>query len=291
MKRILVLGASGGGKTWAVRKLLEGSPRVYDVNSATVDPRYESATWAEVNEKYDCAVVSDDFFDLAGDDVKHLHKLLNYTARHHRVSPVVLVAHGVTKINIHFIIKHMDEVWFTLNKQNAPLVGTVCSALVFPRAVKNGFISKNLAEPGEFGIFVLNLQKRTFERLPESEGVGGGAAGGVAVVAGGAVRDLEPYRRTAEAYFPHFCVDPARSLLIFNYIMTKLPLASVDSSDLTIKLQKKESGAELKLSLLDYILALTNESRPSSEMISLHRYVGRHVQLPRCFVRNRLLQK
>ena len=284
-----MLGASGGGKTVAVKKVLENSPKIFDVNSAHGDPRYTPVTWEEVNSKQDCAIVADDVFDLSTDDYKHLHKLLNYTARHNRVSPVILVAHGVTKINLYSIIKHMDEIWFTLNKQNAPTIGSVCTALMFSRSVKNNFIAKFLAESGEYGIFVLDTQKRTFERLFDSPGGEDGGGGGVCGNRVGP--DLEPYKRTAEAYFPHFCVDPARSLLIFNYIIAKLPLASVDSTDLTIKLMKKDSGVELKLSLLDYILALTNESKPASDITALHRYVEKHVQLPRCFVRNRLLKK
>ena len=260
-----------------------------DLNSASRDFNHEPVSWEDLNSLSDCAVIADDLMDLSKKNFSHLQKLVNYTARHHRVSPVVLIVHSVTKNNLFSLVKHMDEFWFTLDKQNAPSLATVCDILLFEKVVKSSFVSRFLAEPGEFGIFVLSAQKRTLERLPGSGG--GGDVTSVGDVGRVPCGDpLAPYRRTAEAFLPHFCADPARTLVIFNYIIEKLPLSAVDPATLTIKLARRESGVALKLSLLDYLVMLTSEARPTGNLVALHRYVTKHADLPLCFVRNRHLR-
>ena len=260
---------------------------MYDVCSRSPDPRHLPVSWDNLNKLHSCAVIADDLMDVSDENFTKLQELLNYSARHNSISPVLLLTHCVTRNNIFSLLKHIGEFWVTLNKQNVETLYTICQALKFPRASKESFASRFLAEPGQYGMFVLNAQKRTFERMPEGKEEGGAVDGGEVKPE----RDLEPFRRKAEEYLPHFFHDPARTMVIFNYLLAKIPLGSLSHEDLVFTLKRKESGLELRISLLDYLHAVTTDTKPSGEILSLHKYIKKHVELPMCMLRNRYLQK
>lgn len=258
---------------------------VYTLNSDEVFPNYKPVGWGDLEGLWDGAFLADDLMRQSDANVGKLQRLLNFTCRHQRVSPALLLCHTLRKTNLHSLIEGFNEYHFTMDRGNVISLGLICDALKFGPALKQSFAAQFLADTSQYGIYVLDKNRRTFCKAAP-------AAGALAAAAAAApLRDLEPYRRTAEKFFPHFCVDPKRTMVIFDYLLDKIPLSGLNPDDLTISLKKKESGTELTLSLLDYLLALTNETRPSGDIVALHRYVNKHARLPACFVRNRHLQR
>lgn len=262
---------------------MEGAKKVYDLGSPEKAPGHLSVTWAGLEDLADCWVLLDDLMNVTGPQFAQLRRLLSYTSRHHSVN-VIACAHSVVRNNIYSLLDQFSEFHFTLNKSNGKNLASVCDALMVSKAARSGFVARFLEEPGKYGTFVLDNARRTFER----QGDGGGGEGAAPAPPG---RDLDPFKRTAERLIPVFCKDPTRSTTIFLYLLEGLPLGSISSSDLTITLRRQQSEAPVRLSLLDYLLCLAGDSKPSADFLALHRYAKKYVYFPECFVQNAHLRR
>ena len=248
-------------------------------------PAHTAVGFEDLEKLKSCALIADDLMNINATEFQQLKTLLDRVARHNNVSPVILISHCIGRTGLYSLLSHLCEIWFTLEKGNCQAIALTCEALKFGKTAKNDFITRFLEASEKFGIFILSTQKRTFEmRVCPPRG------GKIPKVVA-PPPDLEPYRRTAELYIPHFCADSKKSMCVFNYILLKLPTASLHSDDLTISLQRKESKSAQRFSILDWLVCLEKQIRPSNQMRSLHRYIIRHVQLPDCMITNKYMKK
>ena len=100
---------------------------------------------------------------------------------------------------------------------------------------------------------------------------------------------LAPYRKTAENYLALFFTENAkRCLAIFDFLMIRTPLASLNPSNLEFTLaDKKTGGRRVVVNLFDYLHLLTSQLAPTKPLLDLHAYLGKYGTLPRCFIANR----
>jgi hypothetical protein len=286
-------GASGTGKSFTAARLLENEKEVHVFNGkegkeAVTNPVewYKPVKWTKLLDLRGpgVAVLGDDLMNLNKFQFETLQTLMNYNARHYEVSPVVLCCHSVLNNKIFGLVTHLTHLYLTLAKTNSQSLAAVCGAFKYPKKVRNAMVDTFLAAEGEFGYFVLDLDRMTFSR-------GGMQQQQVSLSKSELTpAPAEAYRKTAEAFLPLFCEEPKRAMAVFEYLLPKLPLASLNPDDLTIYLQKKTTGVEVRISLIDYLHALNSEAKPSGEVVSLHRYLARYVRLPACFVKNKYLR-
>jgi hypothetical protein len=246
---------------------------------------HEPVDWDGLATLEDTSLLADDMFKLTETQYAKMTYLLSYRARHHNVDPVVLVCHSVLKNNVFGLLTHLTHVLFTFHKGNARSLGKVCSEFLFTRQQRNAMVETFLATKEKYGHYVLDVEARTFVR---GDHVPPPPSAGPAYSAAAAAAEC---RKTAEAYLPLFCSEPKRAISIFEFIVAKIPIASLRPDDLSLALRRKESGVEIRLSLIDYLHVLCSQEKPSGDQAALHRYLARYVQLPRCFIKNKFLLK
>jgi hypothetical protein len=273
--------------------MLSKCPKVMSLNAGDdLHPKHTAIDFDDLANLRSCAVLCDDLMHINKTEFLQLKELLDRTARHNSVSPVILIAHAIARTGLFSLLTHLTEVHFTHDRGNCQAIALTCEAFKFGKEAKNQFIDRFLEAKEQYGIFILSKQKRTFvKQEPSSVGKIPKTVSSRQQLQEQQLMAMEPYKRSAEMYIPHVCQDAKRSLCIFQYILMKIPLTSLEASDLTISLQRKNCKSALSLSILDYLVVLDSPNeRPSKLMSSLHKYIDRHVSLPKCMVRNKFLR-
>ena len=192
--------------------------------------------------------------------------------------------------NLYDLLSHLTEVRVTFAKQNLRCLEDVLDHYRIPKDQKDEWITMFMAETAQFGSFVFDVEKRTFERdAPVETAAAVTPSSGSGPEAGTVEDPTAPYRKTAQKYLTVFCAsDPARASLIFDYIITKIPLHNLNSSDLSLRLRDKRSGRTKTYHILDFLAAICQKEgpRPSNDVLALNAYINRHVSLPACFAAN-----
>jgi hypothetical protein len=285
---ILVCGKSFTGKTVLSRSLVAGLGRpVYIANDPSPPKPFRKVSWDKLAEIRDAAVILEDVISCTDAEFKMIQHLMSYAAHHSGISPAVLICHSVLKNRIHAVLGYVNYIYFTLTPSNATSIGAALRYFRFTKEEQEAMIKRFLGETkGTYGSFCLNVEERTFEKMdgkPVSLGSNDKVAPAVPK------RSRDDFVRAAERFLP-LLPEPKLALAAFEIIVRKIPLASLSPDDLSIELRLAESGGKLTLSLIDYLNVLTTNSRPSTDMFRLHRYIRKYVTVPDFFRKNRRLR-
>ena len=307
MRKILIIGASGSGKSQTTRRLLRDSPLptfvLNDRDRQHTD--YTPLEFDQVLDQSDCNVVVEDLIDCSPTQLAVLQTLCNFNARHHRIALLVLVAHSITKNGIAALLQYLTHVFFMTTRSTVASLTYVLASYQFPRAsrlaMQAKFIGELVSESGgggrrRYGHWVLDVERGSFQ-----PGDGGGVdstdssgelAASSTAEAAGLPDDRTELRRVAEIYIPLFAEDEKhgrRALAVFDYVVAGLvDLRHLDRTSLEFHFRGKDSGKLRRLSLIDYVNTVTTASAPvSADIMSLHGYLTQQgLRLPRCFVKN-----
>jgi hypothetical protein len=310
MRKILIIGASGSGKSQTTRLLLRDSPLptfvINDRDSQHGD--YIPLEFDQVLTKSDCNVVVEDLIDCTPAQLSVLQTLCNYNARHNRIATTILVAHSVTKNGIAALLQYLTHVLFMTTRSTVSSLSYVLTHYRFAKSVRAGMQDRFLRDVAaettgrRYGHWVLDVERGTFERaavvtsqqqLLQPESSTAAAADGAAAPPPLEERDVQA-RRTAETYIPLFADDERhgnRALAVFDYILAGMSdRHHLDSASLEFHFRGTETGKPRRLSLLDYVVCVTSATAElSPDVLSLHGHLSRQqaLTLPRCFVRNK----
>lgn len=206
-----------------------------------------------------------------------------------------MICHSVLKNRIYSVLAYVNFVYFTRNAANVSSIAAALRYFRFTKEEEEECVRKFLADKTPFGYWVLKVESHSFER--HSLG-----AATVATTDSGESSDAfstekvgkptrEDFGKAAERFLT-LLPEPKIALAAFDIIIRKIPLGSISRDDLSIELRGADSKGKLTLSLIDYLHVLTStNTRPSSDMVRLHRYVRKYVKtMPRLFQKNRHLQ-
>lgn len=185
------------------------------------------------------------------------------------------------------LIEHVGEVWFTLAKCNLRSLEGVLAACKIDEEQKKEWVKQFLNDTDQFGYYIYHVNKRIFYKAGSEQNASSTAA--PPTKSPGRMDELRILAKKQIATF--FPQNELKCLAIFDYLVSKIPLSSFHSSDLAITLKNRETGVIKNLFILDYLQTLlTEEGKPSANMISLHRYILRYAGgMPRVYVKNQYL--
>jgi hypothetical protein len=192
-----------------------------------------------------------------------------------------MIAHAVTKNNISSLLQNISHVYFMRNRSTVASVSFVLSKYYFTKEQRDRFVRDFLADAkvGPSWLYwTLDPEAGTF-----------GRDSGAASTSDVAVPDtLGKYRKTAQHYLGLFCQDSQKAMAIFDYLLKKIPLQSLSADDLTMGLGGRR---EERVSMIDFIHALTTHVPPSREVLALNRHLGKFFKMPTVFVSNPVMKK
>jgi hypothetical protein len=302
MRKILIIGASGSGKSQTTRFLLADSPLptfvLNDRDRQHLD--YTPLEFDQVLDQSDCNVVVEDLIDCTKEQLAVLQTLCNFNARHNRIALLILVAHSITKNGIAALLQYLTHVLFMTTRSTVGSLAYVLTQYQFPRSERRAMQDRFLHDLGaaespggrRYGHWVLDVEKGTFEPgQPPALAVEG-------VPSRVNAEDSPPdalrheLRRSAEAYVLLFAEDDKhgkRAMAVLDYILAGLAdLRHLDRTSLEFHFRGAQTGQVRRLSLLDYVNAVTTSSATvHPNVLALHAHlVGQGLCLPRSFVKN-----
>ena len=298
----MFLGESRAGKSHAARDLLdaEGLP-VALVNDHTKDPLrpgYTRITWEQVLSVSHANVLVEDLINCTSHEVEILKQVVNYNAHHHTLPTVVLIAHASTGTGAYSVLKFMTHFCFMNKRSSMDSIASVLQHFHFPPGDRKTKLDAFLGDLGrvERGYWVLDVNGGKFERQPGSltqrtvATAAAAAAGHQVLLPPGEKKKLElcDYRKTAETYLNLFCPgESSKALAIFDFVMPRVPLHSLNPTDLNFTLRDRKTGNVVSVSLLDYLSTVTSQAKPTRSVLDLHGYLARYVAIPQLFLTNR----
>jgi hypothetical protein len=187
----------------------------------------------------------------------------------------------------------MKSIRFTNSAANVRSIARVFELFKFKKQEKDEMIDRFVKDTAEFGIWIFNVDRRSFEKQPQQvfrpEASPSAMNSSFPSVATVATDPAAEFVLAADHYIDLFFEEPRKAKEIFSFIVNKLPATNLDKSDLTIKLQNS-SGETIKLSLLDFLNTLVTDATPSPDMYALRNYISRYCTMPRLFVKNEKMQ-
>lgn len=204
---------------------------------------------------------------------------------HRDIRLVLLVAHSVTSTGVFALLQNLSHVLFMRSRATVDSLARVLAQYRFSKEEQRRMVEEFVADcsVGQWGYWTLDVQTGEFTRPAEAQSDKSAASD-----AGG----IEQYEKAAREYIGLFCPQKEKALAIFRFIVRKIPLATLSSSDLTLKLWDKKEGKERTLSLVDYVHCVTTQGqKPSKDVMALHRYISAHAEVPECFFSNDLLKR
>lgn len=290
MKKVLFIGRSGSGKSTAASKLVSSnSLPTYVLNSSSGGSQKEEerkffpVEWSEVSELRSANVIAEDLIACDASQLATLQHLCNYACRHQNLPILVMVCHTATSNNIFPILQCVTHVSFMCGRASAKSLRTVLSQFNYKKEERDKMVEDFVADRGvggAYGYWTLDVEGESFQRDP---------AGDAPEVK---LDSLATYRKTAVNYLGLFCPEREKALAIFDYIVRKLPLQELRSSDLTMDLRDRESGRIKSHSLIDLIHAVTSEDVvPTPDVLRLQAHLSKYVVVPSCFFANEALRR
>jgi hypothetical protein len=297
LRKILFLGESGSGKTFAARHFLALSTTlpvklINDHTDNPLPPNYERIPWTAALKQRECNLFFEDLIACTKSERNILLRICNFNAHHKKLENVILISHDSTHQGLTAIYKHLTHV--CLMASTMAMAKTLSSLLVeykIPKSVRDVKVAEFQAAVGkeEHSYFVLEVKSGAFAKSP------GSLASVMPITSTNTLQTaalsrealLAPYRKTAEHYLPMVTEEAAKCLSLFDFVMLSLPLHSLNPASLDFTLRDAKKGSIVTVSMFDYLLMITTQSAPTKPLLDLHSYIGKYSVLPRCFVANR----
>ena len=301
LRKILFLGESGAGKSFAAKQLLslDGGRAVKIVNdntNAILPPNYERISWQDSLKVRDCNLYFEDLITCTKQELEILLKIANFNTHHHNLFTVIFIAHDSQSQGIGPLLKHLSHVCLMTSNHSA---GDTLSSMLVKFKVSKGDrdakVAAFLADVGKeaFSYWVFDVRLNIFSKQPGSltsdlplQPSNPGSSQQSTALTREAL--IAPYRKTAENYLPMLTEEPEKCLSLFDFIFLKTPVNSIHPSTLDFTLRDARTKKLVVVSLFDYLLLLTSATAvPTKPLLDLHFYLARFSTLPLCFVANR----
>ena len=237
----------------------------------------------EVSTLKDCSVVIEDIISPGNKVLDHLRKLFHKIQRHHNLK-LWFVSHTATKNNTYSLLPLYHEVILTRDAANHEVFKLITHKHQFPAEeasdVWNDFCSGSRAERH---YLIIDNKEKSF-RVTDSKGNPPRLG----------FEDLTKRIKTILAsIFEGKKLDA--QVVLLDHIFA--PPLGVDrdliNSDLSMTLEGSSSGDSIKISLVDYLAAITDEEgeEPGYKIEALHEYISSRIQIPNLLIKNKHLQE
>lgn len=307
---ILIVGSSYSGKTTIARELLRKTGRkAYVVNGPPLEKEagFRKIDYEKCEDLRDCGLLFEDQIATDEAQFKTILRQVNWGAHHAGCTPCVVICHSILNTRAYRLMPYCTQIIVTLAKTGIKSLLSVLDYFSVDKEVRDEYKRQFLATEDEYGFFVFDPRRRTFERgepmgktsssastssTPRSSGKSASSSSSAAA-ARRSVGSLAPSQQTVpiSRYLEIIVPESRRRIaqLLFDLIYPAMPEDVRKGGYYTLTLHSKKTDKEVVVSIVDYLDCLTSEKkRVSSQMLGLHAYVKRAgVHLPRCLVINR----
>jgi hypothetical protein len=207
----------------------------------------------------------------------------SFSSLYYRKLPlIIMIAHAVTSNNISSLLQNIDQVLFMRNRVTVPSVSFVLSKYQFTKGQRDRLVRDFLLDckTGPSWLYwVLDAEAGTFRR----DSFAGSSA------ASAPLDTLGEYRKKAQYYVGLFCEHSDKAMAVFEFLLKKIPLQSLNASDLSMSLGGR---TDRRVSLIDFLHDVTTFGAvPSGDVVALHRHLLSYADIPSCFYLNPSLKK
>ena len=216
-----------------------------------------------------------------------LRQCLNYDAHHHKIK-VFCVSHTVHKNKIYSTLPLFHYIVFTSAPSNLPVLRFVLNFFKFEKPVIKEWSNAFLDKAGTFGIyFCFDCSSMKFY-ISIDDGKSWSLLKDGEENNAREVESQEVIIKKFEKFIKGHSKRAFASALFSIIIQSK---AVIDTVDYTIVFKMNATGKTKKVSLVDYILCLLDESskRPHVDYKVVHRYLvnKKNVVYPKSFIKNK----
>jgi len=315
-RRILLIGATGSGKTYLAQSLCAANGlKTYLLDTRKEDKNSSSESESDVIEDDDDLALTKSFkktgwkglkriknANLVVEDIircnqvqrETLQRILNWNCRHRKIKICILNAHQITSNGLFACMENLGEIIImTKYKSAVKSLRRVAQEFNFSKAEIGEMASKFLADSREFGYWVINLNRHEFFRdggdlsPPPSKNASSLQQQQQQEQHDSEEKDISQHLRTAKELLPLFSPSGEKAMAVVKFILQRIDINTVAASDLTVT-AKMPDKMKRTISLLDYVVATqTVGEQPSRELMLFHVYLKRRIpHMPRCFFSN-----
>jgi energy-coupling factor transporter ATP-binding protein EcfA2 len=284
---VIICGRSGSGKSSLTKKLTKGiGAPVHIINDRTNSTGFKSTGWEDACKLKNACLIFEDVIGATKTEFKILQNCLAFSNNHLNLTPIYILVHSLLNNGVHGLLSYVTHVIITAVKANVSSLNVALQYFRFDKAERAEFLSRFLRVAEPFGHFVLDIEKRSLVYVGPNS-----TAGKQTPTLEGSMTDSSSSSQSANRFLS-LLPESGKALAIYDLIRPKLKEANLDAEDLTITLKSARLGKRVRISLIDYIFALTTpDAEVSKEISLLHRYISAKVVLPICFVGNVSLRR
>lgn len=284
---IIICGASGSGKSTLAKDLLASfKGKVCAVNSGEkVDKRWERVSWGCLSELSDVALVVDDLINPTPAQMNELQEVINVSAHHKTVRPILVLVHSLIKNNCQSLLSYADTVYITGSKNSYQSLKRTFNYFNFEKERQAEYSSEFLGCGEPFCYFKVSSGDRSMVKYRSEFGASKShekdeKSEKISKLKTNAYRMIEFLPRTSI------------SRLLFDLILPVLPLQNLDENSITLTMSTRAESKIIKINLLDYLFALGSENCVlTKDVKGFHNWLVKRIALPKCFVENPQLKK
>ena len=280
----LLIGPSSSGKTNLAKQITDShKQKTLAVNDRDGDsPFNEKLPWTELENLKDSAVVVEDLISLSKQQLDQLKYLLNYKGHHDNVNPIVLITHSIVANGMSQLLPYITRLIFSASPNCLSSIKRALSYYGFSKEEIDEHLVKFKDRLRPFLFFELGIISRDFSVF---------SLGGAKMKPENENENESDWKRiaseTSQNLFRHL-LDPPMAQTIFDMLIPHIKEKSFNHHDLSVAMVSKKSKRLLKISLVDYIDSLIDNTKiPSKDLLSFHFYMKKRVLIPESFIKNK----
>lgn len=282
-----VIGPSGSGKSYYVksRVLREKHGNAYVVGGEEQDyPPEEGFVHTDLSNVFNlrnCYVVVEDIINPTNKVVNTLRTIFHKIRRHHNLK-VFFVSHQITRNNTYSFLPLYHEIVLTCDTANHTVFKKLLSEHDFCEIEEEEEIWNNFMNNSYGRLYlVINAQQKSIT-IQNNHGV---------IPQIGFEDVVKRIKTILASSFEGKRLECQMVLLEHIFAPPFGVSRDLVSYDLSVNLKGTTSGKEMKVSLVDYLATITDESnpRPDFDVFALHEYISSQVKIPKLLIKNKEL--
>ena len=285
-KSVLILGASGTGKTFYAKAIAGNSSLpAFVINGKEADfhtEEFEHITFEDFYENPEeyanSLLIVDDVVRPSDYETKIINEILVKYKRHSNIT-VFVIAHALERNNLHSIIQHFDFVLFSNNVYNTA-VFKVYSARYCPKdRVESALVWKQFLEKDKTHYLRYNNKDSKFE---------------IVDIKGNILDNSEVrLRKQIQSFIEPNNEYIQESMKFFDYLMKVMPSHSVTEDDFEITFKNKFSKDTIEVNIIDivyYVPRKKLDRPPPANVVAAFNILKKQYSIPNCMIGNKYFE-
>jgi hypothetical protein len=194
------------------------------------------------------------------------------------VNPILVLAHALSNCDVFPLIPFFKKIIVTGSQSNIKSVESLLRYVRFDKQERNKYLDAFQKNEDPFKHFCLDFQSRTVTQLCDRNGENMNTL--VDISAGN--------DRSLAVTLIGQLDNPGKANAVFSLIFKHIE-KRVNKDDFTLVLKSAKTRKKQKISVIEYLDAITTEGRPVDPvLLHFHKYVSNFVHIPSCFLLNKL---